>query len=343
MPQNAGKQKTGSKLPIVIGCIVAVVAVALLAVALLLPQSAQHNSTKDEAIVQSNPTDTQAAEPTEARYILVVGEDAWPGGTGSRSDLFMLMRVDTTNNIVHEVSIPRDTSYTWTTGATIKANQAYEFGGIEAALEAARTITGIDVQDYVIVGFDGFQSIIDHFGGIDVNLPVAIDYHFYTNDHPDEHFDAGEQTLTPWRAMALSRARTGYSQHGLEEDMMRQVIDRQMLTTLIGYVYSSDDPTATIGALLPFIKTNLTADDLMTLADNLFDNNEITVYCTTGPVDGGIDSDTQLWLVPYDPNAWSALMDVVDQGGDPATSGIVFTTHQTVDSAPINETTVLTR
>ena len=343
MAQHADNQGKPSKLPFIIGgAVVVVAAIAALAAFVFGSQPAPQPESADEAIVEQPGPEPQPA--TGVKHIVVIGEDAWPGGSGSRSDLLMLMRVDFDNNVVHEVSIPRDTAYTWTDGSTIKANQAYEYGGgAEAACQAVSTITGVEVDDYVVVGFDGLQSIVDHFGGIDVDLPVSLDYHFYTNDYPDEHFEAGEQTLDPWRAMALSRARTGYDAHGLSQEMMRQIVDRQMLTTLIGYVFNSDDPTGTIQALASFAKTSLSADELKSWSDGLFDSADLTVYGTTGPVDGSVDATTKLWLVPYDAEAWSALMGVVEAGGDPATSGITFTSTKTIDSAPINSTTVFTR
>lgn len=89
--------------------------------------------------------------------------------------------------------------------------------------------------------------------------------------------------------------------------------------------------------------TSLTDDEQQSWAKGLFDGSEITVYSAADPVDRFINPATELWLVPYDADAWSALMGVVEAGGDPATSRITFTATRTPESAPINQTTMLAR
>ena len=43
--------------------------------------------------------------------------------------------------------------------------------GPEAQCQAVSDVVGVDVSQYVVVGFDGLQSIVEHFGGLDVDLP----------------------------------------------------------------------------------------------------------------------------------------------------------------------------
>ena len=126
---------------------------------------------------------------------------------------------------------------------------------------------------------------MEHFGGLDVDLPYGLTYNFYTKDHPDEVYEAGPQTLTPWRAMALSRARTGYGDTGYQQEMIRQVVDRQMMTRFIELAY--DDPAQT-GALLTllqgFVETNVPLDDQLAWADELASGDEITVHSSHRPL-----------------------------------------------------------
>ena len=158
----------------------------------------------------------------------------------------MLMRLDFEKHLITLVSVPRDTAYVFPDGNTAKLNQMLTNAGPEAQCQAVSDVVGVDVSQYVVVGFDGLQSIVEHFGGLDVDLPYGLTYNFYTKDHPDEVYEAGPQTLTPWRAMALSRARTGYGDTGYQQEMIRQVVDRQMMTRFIELAY--DDPAQT-GAL----------------------------------------------------------------------------------------------
>lgn len=229
-------------------------------------------------------------------------------------------------------------------GSLVKLNSVYESSGPEALCAAVSQLTGVEVDRYAAVGFDGFQSIVSYFGGIEVDVPYSVTYSFYTHDYPDETFQAGEQVLDAWRAMALSRSRTGYSQYGLNEDMMRQVVDRQMLTTLTGYVLTeADDPAATAEQLLAFVSTNIPSETVVLWVETLASLDELTVYGTSGPVDGGIDTASGLWLTPQYPEKWAALMDAVEAGEDPSTVDVQLDSTAQSDHAPIDTATVLAR
>ena len=231
--------------------------------------------------------DTPAPPVPDPEYILVIGDDSWEEYTPGHADLMMLMRLDFEKHLITLVSVPRDTAYVFPDGNTAKLNQMLTNAGPEAQCQAVSDVVGVDVSQYVVVGFDGLQSIVEHFGGLDVDLPYGLTYNFYTKDHPDEVYEAGPQTLTPWRAMALSRARTGYGDTGYQQEMIRQVVDRQMMTRFIELAY--DDPAQT-GALLTllqgFVETNVPLDDQLAWADELASGDEITVHSTTGPYYG---------------------------------------------------------
>lgn len=184
---------------------------------------------------------------------------------------------------------------------------------------------------------------MEHFGGLDVDLPYGLTYNFYTKDHPDEVYEAGPQTLTPWRAMALSRARTGYGDTGYQQEMIRQVVDRQMMTRFIELAY--DDPAQT-GALLTllqgFVETNVPLDDQLAWADELASGDEITVHSTTGPYYGDfLEEAGGLWLVPESREEWKAVMKAVDAGEDPAPAVSVWSAETESPEAPVSVTTVI--
>ena len=293
-------------------------------------------------VSQDNAFNREATEVNPDEYVLVIGDDSWGEYTPGKSDLMMLVRIDAENQQLYLVTIPRDTAYVHTDGSTIKANYAYLYDGIDGALAAASAITGVDVSQYVIVNFDGLQEIVGYFGGVDMNLPYAIEYSFYTGDYPNEAFEAGQQTLTPWRAMALSRARTGYSEYDLSEDMMRQVVDRQMLASLIQNALSNSGGVEQVMRdLYSCVETNISVEQLASWAIQYASFDEFTVYGTSGPVDGEVDEATELWLVRYDAEKWSALMAAVAAGKDPATVNAQFAGNEQSDIAPINSAVVV--
>lgn len=304
------------------------------------PQESDAQPAPTEQLVVNDTPEPPAPDP---EYILVIGDDSWEQYTPGHADLMMLMRLDFERHQITLVSVPRDTAYVFPDGNTSKLNQMLTIAGPEEQCAAVSDVVGVDVSQYVVVGFDGLQSIVEHFGGLDLDLPYGLTYNFYTKDYPDEVFDAGEQTLTPWRAMALSRARTGYGDTGYQQEMIRQVVDRQMMTEFIELAYA--DPTQT-GALLTllqgFVTTNVPLDDQLAWADELASGDEITVYGTTGPYYGDfIEELGGVWLVPESPEEWKALMDAVDAGENPAPAVSVWSADTESPEAPVSTTTVI--
>ena len=346
---ESSSSKGRSKLPFIIVGVAAVIIAAIALAALVLGNQggAGESGSQSQQIQQMAQDAAAPEEPARAsgvEHILLIGDDKWVDDIPGRSDLIVLLRVDFDEGVLTQVSIPRDTAHDRGDGSLVKLNSVYESSGPEALCAAVSQLTGVEVDRYAAVGFDGFQSIVSYFGGIEVDVPYSVTYSFYTHDYPDETFQAGEQVLDAWRAMALSRSRTGYSQYGLNEDMMRQVVDRQMLTTLTGYVLTeADDPAATAEQLLAFVSTNIPSETVVLWVETLASLDELTVYGTSGPVDGGIDAASGLWLTPQYPEKWAELMDAVEAGEDPSTVDVQLDSTAQSDHAPIDTATVLAR
>ena len=276
-------------------------------------------STTAESFASSPATEPSVeAAPKGVRYILVIGNDKWENEP-EHADMMCLLRVDLDNKILHEITIPRDTKYDFGGGNFNKLNQVLTSGGPKAQTDAAASIVGVPIDYYVMIKYEGFMDIVEHYGGLEADLPYGINYHFYTNDYDDEQFDAGNQILTPWRAMAIARARVGYGDQDIpNQEVVRQYVCRQMLTTLIQYAYKdgTDQIEPLFSSFQSVIETNIPFDEQVAWAQALGSNGSFQVVGTTGPFEGDIDPDTNLWLVTPDPNGWANLMDAVENGGD---------------------------
>ena len=305
-------------------------------------------STASESFASSAATEPSVEAPAPdasgVHHVLVIGDDSWEGNP-PHADLMCLLRVDLDNKTITEVTVPRDTKYDFGGGSYNKLNQMLTQEGAQAQTNAVEEIVGVPIDYYVKINFDGFISIVDHFGGLDANLPYAIGYNFYAGGYPNEYFDAGEQKLTGWRAMALSRARTGYEYAGvLNEEMIRQYVDRQMLTTLIQYAYRDgiDNIEPLFKGFQGFIETNMPVDEQIAWAKSLGSKGSFDVIGTTGPFDGSLDADTELWLVTPDPDGWAALMDAVENDGDIEAAIDSFNYNYFDENTPAVERTTIT-
>lgn len=260
-------------------------------------------------------TGTDYQEPF---YVLVIGSDNWQN-YGARSDAMVLARVDLNVPQITMVSVPRDTPYQ-INGEKVKLNQVFAEQGEIACIDAVSQLTGVEISHYVEVEFDQLEQVVDSLGGIKVNVPYSIDYQVYTLDEPVVHIEAGEQVLTGEQAVALARMRTAYSNAGVSEDAIRQANIRTMMIGIMKQILEqpvSDIPNQ-IQALATMIQTDIPLEDLISWATRLAKAESVAIYSCTGPTEGGIDAETELWLTEEAPEQWAELMGVVNSGEDPS-------------------------
>jgi LCP family protein required for cell wall assembly len=138
-----------------------VLLVAWLAYLVLVPVYAWTQVTK----VDATPDGDRPAEQPGTTY-LVVGSDAREGLAGRRTDTIMMLHTGRGPNLL--MSIPRDSIVEVPGHGTTKINAAFAFGGPELMVQTVEQATGIRVDGYVEIGFDGLVSLVDAVGGITI-------------------------------------------------------------------------------------------------------------------------------------------------------------------------------
>lgn len=135
--------------------------------------------------------------------ILVLGVDRRPDseqeGGGVRSDTIMLVRISPDTGGVKLLSIPRDLLVEIKPGEENRINAAYSFGGINETIPAVENYTGIPIDHYAIVDFEGFASVIDAMGGVQVDVKGQFPATW--------HMDEGVKHLNGRRALMYARYR----------------------------------------------------------------------------------------------------------------------------------------
>ena len=66
------------------------------------------------------------------------------------------------------VSLPRDSYVPIPGRGRNKLNAAYAFGGPQLLARTVEQVTGIRLDRYMEVGFDGFASVVDAVGGVQI-------------------------------------------------------------------------------------------------------------------------------------------------------------------------------
>jgi LCP family protein required for cell wall assembly len=137
-------------------------------------------------------------------YVLILGNDRKPGESRARSDTIIVARLDKRDNSVLMLSIPRDTRVEVPGHGTTKINHASSYGGIPLSIETVKNFTGLPINHYVEIDFEGFAAVVDALGGVTMNVER-------TSVYTGGVVNKGTQVLNGKEALAVVRNRKGYA------------------------------------------------------------------------------------------------------------------------------------
>jgi LCP family protein required for cell wall assembly len=222
-------------------------------------------------------------ENKERVNILFLGIDQRPGeSVACRTDTMILVSINPKDMSASLLSIPRDL---WVPIGLAnhpegKINTAHYWGEVEhypgggpaLAKHTVRYNFGVPVHYYVRLNFVGFEQIIDTIGGIDIDVPTAIDDPLYPNGNLGyEHLyiEAGPQHFDGTMALKYARTRRGtgdgdFSRMQRQQQVILAVRDRVLsLPNLPQLVVQLPQLVRNMGDAL---ETDIPLDVMFTLA-----------------------------------------------------------------------------
>ncbi|AOR37313.1 transcriptional regulator [Streptomyces fodineus] len=172
---------------------------------------------------------------------LIVGSDSREGmskadeqklhtgsAQGKRTDSMMILHVGDNGDTL--VSLPRDSnvtvpSYKGSTSGKVypargrqeKLNATYAEDGPTLLVRTIEANTGLHIDHYVEIGFQGFANIVDAVGGVDINIDKG-----FKDKWSGADFKAGEQTLNGQQALAFVRTRHAFAASDLQRTKNQQ-------------------------------------------------------------------------------------------------------------------------
>jgi LCP family protein required for cell wall assembly len=151
---------------------------------------------------------------SRSKTVLVVGDDsgevredlrhlATGDRSGHRTDTIMLLRIDPEQKRVTGINFPRDLRVPLCDGSVQKINAAMFEGGPGCLVKTVREFSGVRIDHYVAVDFEGFVDIVDAVDGVTMYLEEPM-------SDPKAHVDlrAGCVTLDGEQALGFVRTRT---------------------------------------------------------------------------------------------------------------------------------------
>jgi LCP family protein required for cell wall assembly len=143
--------------------------------------------------------------PDRYLNILLLGSDKRPGSGAWRTDSMIVVSVDTSNNVVRLLSIPRDLwvyipghGYNRVNTADLWGELAQKGSGPDRVKQTIHHNLGIPIHYYVRIDFQGFMQIIDTVGGIDVDVDCTLS---------DIKLSAGMHHMNGQQALRYARSR----------------------------------------------------------------------------------------------------------------------------------------
>jgi len=139
---------------------------------------------------------TAPAQASDALTFLVTAvEPDYAASTGVKADAVLLLRFTGDRAHAQVVFLPLDV---WLASYSTTPAQAFTAGGSAGLIHAVETETGVRMDHYAPVDFDGFRTITDALGGVDVDVPQPYADRGYT-------FAAGGQHMDGQAALAYVR------------------------------------------------------------------------------------------------------------------------------------------
>lgn len=190
--------------------------------------------------------------------VLLLGIDERANDTG-RTDTMIVATVNPDLGTIKMLSIPRDSRVEIVGNDTVeKINHAYARGGIAMTIDTVENLLSIPIDYYVAVNMEGFLSVIDEVGGIEVMNDMDLAHGGYS-------FPQGEIKLSGEEALIYSRIRY----EDPRGDFGRQMRQKLILEALLK---EAKDPKIIlqIGDILNVlgdnIRMNVTASELKNLS-----------------------------------------------------------------------------
>ena len=173
-----------------------------------------------------------------------------------RTDTIMVASYDTKAKKVDIISIPRDTYVErdgFVNSANNKINSVYTVKGIDGIKSMVRSLTGITIDKYITIDYDGVRAAVDAVNGVEVEVPFHMKYSDPYSDPPLKiDIPEGKQVIYGDTAMEFLRFRktnykgyTGYAEGDLgrikaQQDFVKAAIKKALsfkLPKVISKVY----------------------------------------------------------------------------------------------------------
>ena len=200
--------------------------------------------------------------------------------TGANTDTMMLVHIPADRQSIQVVSLPRDSWVSIPGYGMNKINAAYGLGGPPLMVRTVEQATGLTINDYAEVSFEGFVRVINELGGVNVCLPFAV-----SDSESGLNMSAGSHHVYGVTALKFARDRHSFA----TSDLHRIADQQQLLASLFAQATASGvlaNPIR-LQQVVSSVTSSITVDrgfNVTELANELRDIKPGSVSFTTVPI-----------------------------------------------------------
>jgi LCP family protein required for cell wall assembly len=162
-------------------------------------------------------TDTRSGLSRTEEDQLHVGSDV-----DDNSDSLMLLHIGGPTPVL--ISIPRDSYVPIPGHGDNKINAALGYGGPALLIQTVESVTGLKINHYMGIGFEGLVDVTNKIGGVNICLKTAVH-----DQNSGVNLPAGCQTLNGTEALEFVRDRDSFA----AGDLQRIQDQREFLKALL--------------------------------------------------------------------------------------------------------------
>ncbi len=233
--------------------------------------------------------------------VLLIGTDGRDVNDRGRSDTMILLSINNSADTITITSFMRDSYVTIPGHGQDKLNHSYSYGGAELLMDTIELNYNIRIDDYVMINFNSFASIVDAVSGIEVEISEAEAQEINTilmaevNELMGDPVDSdlldggGKVKLNGKQALAYARIR-----YVGNADFERTERQREVITKVAGKLksFSFSMISNIIDEAVPQVSTNMSTWEMYWLSLKLpfvlgYDFKQIQI-----PADGTYSSTT---------------------------------------------------
>lgn len=219
------------------------------------------------------------------KNILLLGSDTRSGSeaalvSGSRADTIMLAHIPADGKGVYLVSIMRDTWVNIPGYGAAKINAALNYGGISLQVATVENLLGIKIDHVAEIEFEGFKSLVNSIGGVDVEVPFNFDINVWSFKQGLQHMDGGA-------ALAFVRARYQFADGDYQRVRNQRAFLRGLYNTMkskgaLDSVGSFQSAVESIAGYMR-VDSGLNAAQIAQIAAPVITSGDTTMRMTTLP------------------------------------------------------------